>query len=46
VKRARVMSPRGEIMLDKPFPFTYHTRTCAKVRCVARWIGNMETGVA
>lgn len=32
----KVAAGRGEFTLDNPFTFTYHTRTCAKLRCVTQ----------
>ncbi len=31
-----VVTIRGEFTLDNPFTFTYHTRTCAKLRRVTQ----------
>jgi hypothetical protein len=35
---------RGQFILDNTFPFTYHTRTCAKVRACYALDGKFGNG--
>jgi hypothetical protein len=41
-QKARGMSLMGQFILDKAFPFTYHTRTCRALCCAVS--GNVEKG--